>query len=182
MLLWLWCRPAAIGPLAWEPPNAVGAALKRQKDQKKKSSPQGLCPCLEEEVESLTVFKEQSVISSWIFSWLVDGEVIWSQHHQPSTSNPSGVYMLVGCTQLTSSTWWGLYHLQNSSKDMAQNIIYSSWGRTNPWLYWMVKLLLLVLLNCFSFSLYFPIYLIKLILWLEFFYKQREVRGQEWWW
>ena len=32
-LLWLWCRPAAtapIQPLAWEPPCAVGAALKRQ--------------------------------------------------------------------------------------------------------------------------------------------------------
>ena len=30
-LLWLWCRPAAvilIRPLAWEPPYAVGAALK----------------------------------------------------------------------------------------------------------------------------------------------------------
>ena len=33
-LLWLWCRPAAtalIRPLAWEPPYAAGAALKRQK-------------------------------------------------------------------------------------------------------------------------------------------------------
>ena len=33
-LLWLWCRPAAtapIGPLAWEPPYAVGVVLKRQK-------------------------------------------------------------------------------------------------------------------------------------------------------
>ena len=32
-LLWLWCRPAAtapIRPLAWEPPYATGAALKRQ--------------------------------------------------------------------------------------------------------------------------------------------------------
>ena len=32
-LLWLWCRLAAtvpIGPLAWEPPYAMGAALKRQ--------------------------------------------------------------------------------------------------------------------------------------------------------
>ena len=32
VLLWLWCRPAAIapiGPLAWEPPCAVGAALKQ---------------------------------------------------------------------------------------------------------------------------------------------------------
>ena len=38
-LLWLWCRPAVvapIGPLAWEPPYAAGASLKRQKDQKKK--------------------------------------------------------------------------------------------------------------------------------------------------
>ena len=33
MLLWLWRRPVAtalIGPLAWEPPHAVGVALKRQ--------------------------------------------------------------------------------------------------------------------------------------------------------
>ena len=34
MLLWLWCRPAAvppIQPLAWEPPYATGMALKRKK-------------------------------------------------------------------------------------------------------------------------------------------------------
>ena len=33
-LLWLWCGPVArapIRPLAWEPPYAVGVALKRQK-------------------------------------------------------------------------------------------------------------------------------------------------------
>ena len=33
-LLWLWCRPAAIaptGPLAWEPPSAVGVALENTK-------------------------------------------------------------------------------------------------------------------------------------------------------
>ena len=42
MLLWLWCRPAAVAPirpLAWEPPYAMGAALKKKKkktkDQKK---------------------------------------------------------------------------------------------------------------------------------------------------
>ena len=32
LLLWLWCRPAAvapIGPLAWELPYASGAALKK---------------------------------------------------------------------------------------------------------------------------------------------------------
>jgi len=41
-LLWLWYRPVAtapIGPLAWEPPYATGAALdkaKRPKKRKKK--------------------------------------------------------------------------------------------------------------------------------------------------
>ena len=37
-LLWLWCRPAAtalIRPLAWQPPYAAGAALKRQNTVKK---------------------------------------------------------------------------------------------------------------------------------------------------
>ena len=39
VLLWMWCRPAAaalFGPLAWEPPCAMGADLKRQKKKKKK--------------------------------------------------------------------------------------------------------------------------------------------------
>ena len=39
MLLWLWRRPvdtAPIGPLAWEPPNAAGAALEMAKKKKKK--------------------------------------------------------------------------------------------------------------------------------------------------
>ena len=36
VLLWLWCRPAAtvlIRPLTWEPPYAMGVALKRQKEK-----------------------------------------------------------------------------------------------------------------------------------------------------
>ena len=40
-LLWLWCRLAAtalIQPLAWEPPNAMGVALKRPKTKKKFTS------------------------------------------------------------------------------------------------------------------------------------------------
>ena len=39
-LLWLWHRPAAtalIRPLAWEPPYAVGVALKKTKRKKKKN-------------------------------------------------------------------------------------------------------------------------------------------------
>ena len=38
VLLWLWRRPVAtapIGPLAWEPPYALGAALKKTKDKTK---------------------------------------------------------------------------------------------------------------------------------------------------
>ena len=39
-LLWLWCRPAAVAPirpLAWEPPNAKGSALNRQKTKNKQT-------------------------------------------------------------------------------------------------------------------------------------------------
>ena len=38
-LLWLWHRPVAtalVGPLAWEPPYALGVALKRRQQQQKK--------------------------------------------------------------------------------------------------------------------------------------------------
>ena len=38
VLLWLWCRLAAvapIGPPVWEPPYARGAALKKKKKKKK---------------------------------------------------------------------------------------------------------------------------------------------------
>ena len=37
VLLWLWYRPAAVAPirpLAWEHPYAMGAALKRKKENK----------------------------------------------------------------------------------------------------------------------------------------------------
>ena len=39
-LVLLWCRPAAIAPdrpLAWEPPYAMGLALKRQKTKENKN-------------------------------------------------------------------------------------------------------------------------------------------------
>ena len=41
VLLWLWCRLAAaalIRPLAWEPPYAVSAALKRPKQRQNKTN------------------------------------------------------------------------------------------------------------------------------------------------
>ena len=43
-LLWLWCRLAAIAliqPLAWEPPYATGAAVKKKKKEKRNSL--GMC-------------------------------------------------------------------------------------------------------------------------------------------
>ena len=39
VVLWLWCRPAAVAPirpLAWEPPHAVGATPKGKNKQTKK--------------------------------------------------------------------------------------------------------------------------------------------------
>ena len=43
------------------------------------------------------------VTSSWTFFWLVGGEVIRSQYHQPSGSKWPGICVLVGSIQLTSS-------------------------------------------------------------------------------
>ena len=40
MLLWLWCRPVATAVMqsdAWEPLHAVGADLKKKKEQNKKN-------------------------------------------------------------------------------------------------------------------------------------------------
>ena len=42
--------------------------------------------------------------SSWTSFGLVGGEVTGSRHHQNSGSNQCGVSVLVGSTQLTSST------------------------------------------------------------------------------
>ena len=38
------------------------------------------------------------MLSSWTLSWWVGGEGTWTQHHQPSGSNWSGVFVLVGST------------------------------------------------------------------------------------
>ena len=59
-LLWLWRMLAAtalIRPLAWETPYAIGAALKGQKEKKKKRKPQG------KETFSLLVWQDS--LSCW---------------------------------------------------------------------------------------------------------------------
>ena len=44
--------------------------------------PSRLCPTLEGLVRSLLVLKEQGVVSSWTFFWLVGGKASGNQHHQ----------------------------------------------------------------------------------------------------
>ena len=74
---------------------------------------------------------------------------IRNQCHQASR-----FYVLVGSTQLASSPWWGFLFLQNSTKDLAQNIINSSWeGSKCPWLCWMV-----ITFSCLTVSLCFCIF------------------------
>ena len=69
----LWCRPAAIAlirPLAWEPPYAVGAVLKRQKKKKKKKR---LIPNLSALFATVDVF------------------VSWSSHCGIVETNPTSI-------------------------------------------------------------------------------------------
>ena len=52
----MWCRPAAIAPirpLGWEPPYAVGAALKKDKEKKKENSAMNKVSYEKEETETL---------------------------------------------------------------------------------------------------------------------------------
>ena len=133
------------------------------------------------------------VISSWIFFWMVGGEVTGNQHHRPSGSSWSGVYVLVGNIQLSSFTCWGFQYLQNSSDDMAQNIIHSPWGDSKcRWFCLMAKLL--YYLSCLTVVLCFCIFsLLQLNLFcgtqgrprrLKIFYRQEssgwETLGGSW--
>ena len=61
LLLWLWCRLAAvvpIRPLAWETLYAVGAALKRKKKKKKT-----LCPAFEKIIAEAILHKTFQLLS-----------------------------------------------------------------------------------------------------------------------
>ena len=70
--------------------------------------------------------------------------------------------------QLAFSIWWDFQYLQTSTKDLAQNIIYSPWeGTKDPWLCLMTELLF-CLVWLLSFASAFSS-LIKFILCLKFF-------------
>ena len=77
--------------------------------------PSKLCVSIQGIVRSFILVRGQGMISSWTLLWLVGDEVIGSQQHQPSGFNLSGVCVLLGSIRVTSPTWWGLQHLQNSS-------------------------------------------------------------------
>ena len=59
-LLWLWLWLAAvapIGPLAWEPPYAMGVGLKGQKTKKKKEENEVKCLKLADIIKCITPLK-----------------------------------------------------------------------------------------------------------------------------
>ena len=100
----------------------------------------------------------------------------WGNWESVSSTSQSGVYVLVGSMQLTSPTWWGCQWLQNSPRNLAQNIIYSPWRVTKGLWICLLAQLLIPVLNCcplscifcipvFPLSLYFLTSLIKYILW-----------------
>lgn len=81
----------------------------------RRSHPEGL-------VKSLMLFKEQSVVTSWMFFWLIGGEIIGGASIiNPLGSKWSGFTCL--CT-VNSLTWWGFQYQQNISKDMLLDVIW----------------------------------------------------------
>ena len=61
---WLWCRPSAtapIQPLDWEPPYALGVALKRPERKKKKKKEIIVGKTLHIEIEQVSNFSVSKV-------------------------------------------------------------------------------------------------------------------------
>ena len=96
-------------------------------------------------------WSDQSHLDCFKYNQSSIPDLICSRFREASSRNCGSFfygYSLV-ITQLTSFIWWGFQYLQESSQNMAQNIIYSPWG--SPWLYLKAKLLLFGLLWLFSF-------------------------------
>ena len=111
------------------------------------------------------------VVSFWTFFWLAGGEVIGSQHRQPSISGQSG-----GSIQLTSPTCWGSHNLQNSSSSwLGISVALEEKRKVLDFVQWLKLLLfclnLTVLLSACLTSL------IQFVLWLKLFYRQKTGRG-----
>ena len=79
VLLWLWCRLAAIspiGPLAWEPPYATGMALKSKKEknkQKQNTTHQGWSShCGSAEMNPTSIHKDEGLSPVVPAQWVKD--------------------------------------------------------------------------------------------------------------
>ena len=143
--------------------------------------PRGQCPTWRSSEESESG-QGAGHDGSWTFSWLVGGEVIGSQHHQPSSSSQAGVYGLAGSIQLILPPGGGFSTCCSSDSTPSQGtsicqgsrprkgkktkkIFFNKNKKINYYYY--------VSLDCCLFSLYFLTCLTKLILWLKFFYRQK---------
>ena len=100
------------------------------------------------------------LISSWILFWLVDDEVIRSQHYSPSGPSRPGVYMLVDSILPLG----GGFNICRTVKRIRLRILFTVLEE-GPWLCLMAKLLFFYLVDSFPFFLYFLTSLIKFVLW-----------------
>ena len=127
------------------------------------------------------------VINLWIFFWLIGSEVIVSQHHQLSGSCQSGGLYACGRHTVNFFQLVEVSVLQNSSEEEALDFTCSLRGETKgPWLCLMAKLLLLCLLECFSFCIFSLLWLNLFFgTWgrptrLKFNYRRKPGRGHRW--
>ena len=105
------------------------------------------------------------------------GEVVGCWCHQPSGSNWSGVYVLVGNIELTSSTRWGLNTCKTAPRTWIRVLFIGLEEELKllnfvEWLNYYYSNLFNYFLF-FFFPLYFLTSLIKFILRLKFFHRQK---------
>ena len=92
-LLWLWCRPTAIAlirPLTWEPPCAVGVALKSKAKNKTKQK-MGVsisARCVKNPTEVL--IRDASSIPG-LTQWVKDPALLWLWYRLISTASAGPV-------------------------------------------------------------------------------------------
>lgn len=109
---------------------------------------------------------------------MVGDEVTGCQHLQPFGSHQSGVSELVGSSQLTSSTPWGLQYLQTPQRTRLRirSVVLEEELEVLDFVEGLNSYYF-VLLDCLPFSLRFLTSLIEFILWLKLFYQQK-ARGR----
>ena len=144
------------------------ALISRQRGEPSRLMHQGPCPPhpLGGGSEESIVFKEQGMISSWTFSWLVGGEVTGSQCHQPSGSKCLGSMCLWAAPRWLLPPSGGFHTCGTVSRTGLRilSVVFEEW-KVPDFVEWLNYY------YCFLFSLYFFfISLIKLVLRVKFSY------------